>query len=284
MKMKYKMLGVVVLYKPDVFEVIENIERYALYLDRLIVWDNSPSELNLHDVIINKLQRIEDKILWHGTGENQFIAPAINFALDYANKNGYDFILSMDQDSRWLDFAKYRCLIENDVEQNQYHVYTPYIKGYDNWAINEKKQKRRIFINSGTIYPVHILNAIGGVDENFPLDALDHDTSIRIQEMGFDIVCLTECILLHTMGKPTKSRFLPIKANNYSASRTYEITRCHILNFRKHKKWLTLSDKVKIIKEFIIMRLIRILLLENNKIGKVKMLIKGIKSGLETKI
>ena len=204
--MKYKMLGVVVLYKPDVFEVIENIERYALYLDRLIVWDNSPSELNLHDAIINKLQRIEDKILWHGTVENQFIAPAINFALDYANKNGYDFILSMDQDSRWLDFAKYRCLIENDVEQNQYHVYTPYIKGYDNWAINEKKQKRRIFINSGTIDPVHILNAIGGVDENFPLDALDHDTSIRIQEMGFDIVCLTECILLHTMGKPTKKR------------------------------------------------------------------------------
>lgn len=284
MKRNYKMLGVVVLYNPDLREVVENMERYVPYLDRLIVWDNSPINLNLRDIITRRLQEFEDKIQWQGTGENRFIAPAINFAWRYAKENEYDFILTMDQDSRWLDFMKYRQLIENDAGQNLLCVYTPYIKGCDQWIIRDKKQKRRIFINSGTVYPVEILTAIGGVDETFLLDALDHDTAIRVQEAGYDIVCLTDCILLHTMGNPTKSRLLLLKANNYSAGRTYEITRSHILNFRKHRKWLTFSDKVRIIKDFVVMRLFRILLLEKDKFNKIKMLIRGLKAGLTARI
>ena len=228
------MLGVVVVYDPDM-DVIENIKGYAPYIDKLIIWDNSPLELNLHNVIMEQLHSIEDKILWQGTGKNRFIAPAINFAWNYAKENGYDYILTMDQDSHWHDFAKYRRLIEEDTGHNQPCVYTPYIYGCDKWTIKDKKQKRQIFINSGTVYPVDILTAIDGVDEMFPLDALDHDTSIRVREAGYEIICLTECVLQHTMGNPTTARLLPIKANNYSAKRTYEITCSHVLNLRKQK-------------------------------------------------
>ena len=283
MSEKYKMLGVVVVYKPDT-DVVENIKGYVPYIDKLIIWDNSPLELNLHNVIMERLHPMENKILWHGTGKNLFIAPAINFAWNYAKKNRYDYILTMDQDSNWHYFAKYRRLIEEKTGQNQPCVYTPYIYGCDKWKIRDKKQKRQIFINSGTVYPVDILTAIGGVDEMFPLDALDHDTSIRVREAGYEIICLTECVLQHTMGKPTKARLLPVKANNYSVKRTYEITRSHVLNLRKHKEWLPFSYKAKIVKDLIIMRFLRILLLENNKIDKVIMLIKGLKSGMTTKM
>lgn len=284
MRREYKMLGVVAVYNPDTNEVVENIKSYAPYMDKVIIWDNSSNDSILRNVIMESLNCIRDKILWEGIGQNRFIAPAINFAWNYARENGYDYILTMDQDSRWADFSKYRHLIEEDAVQGRLCVYTPYIYGCDKWKISNKKQKRSIFINSGTVYPVEILTVIGGVDERFPLDALDHDTSIRVREAGYEIVCFTECVLKHTMGRPTKAKFLPIKANNYSAQRTYEITRCHVMNLRKHKKYVKMSYKVQIIRELIIMRLIRILLLEDQKVDKVRMLIKGIKSGLTAKI
>lgn len=87
MSEKYKMLGVVVVYKPDT-DVVENIKGYVPYIDKLIIWDNSPLELNLHNVIMERLHPMENKILWHGTGKNLFIAPAINFAWNYAKKIG----------------------------------------------------------------------------------------------------------------------------------------------------------------------------------------------------
>ncbi len=281
---KYKMLGVVTLYNPNVSEAAENIMRYAPWLDTLIVWDNSSLERNTKSQLLPLLSQVSEKIIWHGTGENTFIAAAIDYAWNFAKSNGIDFVLTMDQDSIWDDFATYRNIIEKDHDNGQLHIYVPYIKGCDKWTVLSTMQHRQLFINSGTVYPTTILTAIDGPDMRFPLDALDHDLSIRVQKAGYSIVCLTGCILHHTMGNPTKSRWLPLKANNYTAQRTYEITRSHVLNYRKHRRWLTFKDKWRIVKDFIIMRLVRIWLIEDDKANRTKMLFHGITDGIKCKL
>lgn len=281
---KYKMVGVVTLYQPDMEKCIDNIEKYIADIDTLIIWDNSPLSLGLQERISKHFCGREKQIIWHGNGENTFIAPAIDYALEYAQKKDYDLILTMDQDSVWDDFRSYRKAIELDLSEGYMRVYTPYIKGCDKWKVTKDIQNRHLFINSGTVYPTEILVTIGGTDPMFPLDALDHDLSIRVQKAGFDIVCLTNCLLYHSMGTPTKSKYLPLKANNYNAQRTYEITRCHIINYRKHRDWLNYADKFRIIKDFVVMRIIRILLLETDKWFRIKMIFKGIKDGFSLKI
>ncbi len=280
---KYKMIGVVTLYNPDVSEVAENIMRYAPWLDTLVIWDNSPLEHSVKSQMLPLLDSIATKILWHGTGENTFIAMAIDFAWNRAKSENFDFVLTMDQDSQWSDFAAYRRLIEDDYGSGQRRVYVPYIKGCDKWPVLSAMQQRRLFINSGTVYPTEILTAIDGPDKRFPLDALDNDLAIRVQEAGYTIVCLTDCLLFHVMGNPTKSKWLPLKANNYSAQRTYEITRSHVFNYRQHRNWLTLGDKWRIAKDFIIMRLVRIVLIEDDKLNRIKMLLRGIRDGIKCK-
>lgn len=277
---KYKMLGIVTLYNPNVKEAIENITCYAPWLDALIIWDNSPIEHKDKQQMMPFMSDIKEKIIWYGTGENLCIAQAINFAWQYAQENHYDSLLIMDQDSKWDDFALYRKKVE-DFNNVSFSVCTPYIKNWDSWPITQEIQSRNVFINSGTVVPIQILSAIGGADENFPLDALDTDLSYRVKLAGYEIVCMTQCKLNHTMGTPKKLRWLPISANNYRIHRLYNIVYSQVLCTYKHRNWLKRKEKWCIIKELIIKNIIRIVLLEDNKVKKIMSIIKGVKAGIQ---
>ncbi len=279
-----KLLGLLTLYNPDPKEAVANIKSYLQDLDRLIVWDNSPLEANLSEQVLTALAGDADKMVWQGTGKNRCIAPAINHAWHYAQEHGFEMLLIMDQDSRWDDFATYRRQIEDYWEKGNKWVFTPYFIGSNFPAKNPPLQFLRIFINSGTVIPIEILTAVGGADERMPLDALDHDLAIRIQKKGYKIVCITTSTLRHTIGMPTFSSVLHLKTSNYNAWRTYSIARSHLINYRKHRDWLTFSEKKRIIKEYYLRRLVLIVLNEDDKWNRIRMMFKGIWDGLTMKI
>jgi len=269
--MKPTIIGIVTLYKPDMDVAISNIHLYAPYLDQLIVWDNSPIS---HQSLISS-----NNIQYHWTGENTYIAPAINYTWKYAKEHNYDLVLIMDQDSRWANFPFFKQKVE-ELYSTQHGVFVPYIAGNDIWPFYEELVSRRIFINSGTVISTDILTAINGADETFEMDALDHDLAIRIQKAGYSITCITSCILYHTVGHPIRSKWLHLFSNNYGRERTYSIAKCHLIKYRKHRQWFTPADKMKIFKEYYMWKFIRLVLVEEDKIGRFKMFFKGIHDGL----
>lgn len=275
-----KMLGLVTLYNPDPQEAAANILRYIHDVDALIIWDNSPLEVHLKEQVLESLAEETPKIIWHGDGQNRCIAPAINYAWHYAKEHGLELLLLMDQDSKWNDFPQYRKELESLYFSNSPGAYTPYIQDYDLWPIKQAVEKRRIFINSGTVLPIIILDELNGADETFALDALDHDLSFRIHKRGFDIYCLTSCILRHTLGHPRRSKILKIYTPDYGSARTYSMVRSHIINYRKNHKWMTRYECWKAFKEFIFWKFVRIVLVEEDKRNRFKMYVKGIWDGL----
>ncbi len=277
---KTKMLGVVTLYMPSAKQAIDNIKRYLPDIETLIIWDNSPLEANIKMQVINALKEWSDKIVWIGNGKNLCISPAINYAWHFAQEQQYDFLLIMDQDSKWDNFADYRQHIEHFWTEGNKWVFTPYFVGTEIPSDGSVKFLR-LFINSGTVIPIEILTTVGGADESMPLDALDHDLAIRIQKAGYKIACITSSTLHHTIGTPTISTTLHLKTSNYSSWRTYSIARCHAINFRKHSDWLTFNEKKRIIKEYYLRRFILIILNEEDKWNRIKMLIKGTIDGLK---
>lgn len=280
LKYKFKMLGIVTLYNPDVEILTKNLSMYCTFLDKLIIWDNSALDKCVQERLYECIGDKSQSFIWQGDGTNRCIAPAINFAWKYAKENDYDFLLIMDQDSSWSNFDRYRYEVEKNWSQGNEWVYTPYVAGCDGWGIRERLQFRRLFINSGTVIPIKILDAINGADETFALDALDHDLAIRIQEKGYKIACITSCLLYHTMGEPQKSDNLHLLTNNYNANRTHSIAKSHIINLRKHAKWFSFREKCNIIKEHVIMRFIRVILLEPDKYNRLRMLFKGLIDGI----
>lgn len=278
-----KMLGVVTLYNPDAGVAASNIRRYAAHLDKLIVWDNSPLEKDLKTSMLALLADVSDKIEWKGDGDNYCIAKAINYAWHYAQQHDFDLLLIMDQDSQWESFALYRQQIEKYWAEGNNWIFTPYIAGDDRWIITKPLEPRRIFINSGTVVPVNILTAIGGADEAFPLDALDHDMSYRALKANFQIFCLTCCILYHTVGRPRHSKRLHLFTNDYGRVRTYTMTKGHIMNYRRHRYIMTCYEKRRFFKEIFMWKIIRMVLIEDDKVGRFRMFFKGIRDGVNYK-
>ena len=253
---KYKMLGVVTLYNPDIQDVAVNIRKYIAYIDCLIIWDNSPLAAGVKQQIHHILKDMWHKVVWHGTGENLYIAPAINYSLHYALDHNFDLMLIMDQDSSWNDFLAYRIDVESALSK----------------------------VNSGMIIPIRILSELGEVDEKaFPLDALDHDISYMVREHGYLIVCLTRHILSHSLGQIQRMGFFHIMTPNYNWQRTYSMTRSHIICYRKHKKVLTDEDRQYLYREILIRKFVRIILAEPDKFQRMKAFIKGIFDGLTYK-
>lgn len=275
-----RILGIVTLFNPDARQAADNILRYLEDVDALIIWDNSPAEKEIPQKVGQYLPDPEGKIIWHNTGKNECIAPAINYAWQYAKTQGFQMLLIMDQDSQWADFAFFRKKVETYYQAGNKWAFVPYIAGNDIWTIQQEIHIKRVFINSGTIIPIEILDAIDGADETFPLDALDHDLAIRIQKAGYQIACITCCILYHTVGHPKRSRFLHLFTNDYGRERTYSITKSHLIKYRKHKDWFTAYEKRKIFKEYYMWKLIRIVFAEEDKLGRLKMFLKGIKDGM----
>ena len=284
MNYKTKMLGLVTLYNPKLPNAVDNIMQYLPHLDLLIIWDNSPLEANLKQKILEALPEGIDNIMWHGDGNNYCIAPAINYTWHYAQENGFDLILLMDQDSQWENFPLYRKRIDELMAENKLYVYKPYIFGEDTFSFTQPVVFRRRFINSGTVIPVGILDSIGGADEIFALDALDTDMSLRILKEGYQIACLTDCHLTHIIGKPKRLRFLRLYTNDYGRFRTYTMTKSHIICYRKNKNLMTFEEKKKLFKEIIMWKFIRIILAEEDKAGRMRMFLKGIKDGITYKI
>lgn len=281
---KYKMLGIVTLYNPVAKEVAENIKRYAPWLDTLIIWDNSPLGRNVKQQLLPLLPDLQNKIIWHGNGENLCIAKAINFAWHHAQEHKLDFLLVMDQDSQWEDFAAYRIKVEELWEENKRLVFCPYVTMPKVIQAAEDITYPRTFINSGTVFPITILTAIGGADETFPLDALDHDLSIRIQKAGYRIACLNRFVLQHHLGSPFRSKWLHVTTLNYNSFRTYSILRGYIILFRKHWSWFTLKERYLIFRGILFARLLKIIFIEDDKWGKTKSLFKAINDGLTYKL
>lgn len=277
---KTKILGLVTLYNPEFPDAVDNIMRYLLYLDLLVIWDNSPLEANIKKRILESMVGETDKIIWHGDGNNYCIAPAINYAWHYAQENGFDLLLLMDQDSKWVDFYSYITEVNKRYQTSPKNVFCPYIPSDDTFEITKDAQEKKIFINSGTVIPTSILSEIGGADEAFPLDALDHDLAIRIQKAGYKIVSLTKHQLHHTVGNLQRMGPFHIYTPYYSPQRLYSISRGHIIKYRKHKDWLSFSEIIANLKEHYFKQFLRILLAEPQKTFRLKMFFKGIYDGI----
>ena len=80
-------LGVVVIYNPNIDKLIQNINRYIRNISALIIWQNSSLSDANRNQILHDCENSE-KIIFDGSGLNQGLDRAFNSALDIAIKEG----------------------------------------------------------------------------------------------------------------------------------------------------------------------------------------------------
>lgn len=270
--------GVVVWYNPT-DEHIKNIESYIDNIDELYIFDNSSVN---NEYKIKKMNESKQKIKYVSFGKNFGVSYALNYGAKIAIKNKKKWILTMDQDSYFEKKTFKNFFKENLLEDEDVGIYAP-VYNYDLQvsSLKTEKSKKEIekVITSGNLVNLKIYIELGGFEEEFFIDEIDHDYCLRLRKNKKKIYEINDVILHHSLGEKKNKNFFikKIKYTEHNSFRKYNIWKNKISMIRKYP-CLKYNYTKFFIKDFF-----KILLLENNKKEKIKMIKKAIKDSKNVK-
>ena len=257
--------AVVVTYHPKEEEVWANIRSYAYAVDKVLVWRNSPEDLSVPS-------DLEEKVSLLGNCENEFMAKPLNFALEWCADNGCDYILTMDQDSKWENAGYFvdraLALAEGDIA-----LYAPYTVGQYERPVQDYDAES--VITSGSLVNVAVARHLGGFREDYMIYWVDGEFCFWARKNGYRIRVLHDCTLIQQFGKQTKTLF-GFTTSNYSPFIYYLLIRNMLWMRREFPEGVSVKTVL-----YTLMYTIRgIILGEKDKIRKIHNINKGIIHGL----
>lgn len=274
-----KIAGTVVLYNPEE-SLIENINTYLPFLDKLYVMDNSTKQLD----IINKVKEIE-KVKYISLDGNKGIAKALNVATECAIDDGYDFLLSMDQDSKFPtdDFKIVKSYLEGN-DMSKVGIVAVNYKGNE-MHYSENIEKDIVvdvndIITSGSFLNLKNYRQIDGYNENLFIDYVDNDICYQFKVKNFDIRLFPNIMLDHKLGNILHVKFLWYDKDIvvHSPLRYYYMYRnYHYLLKHRDKVYLKYLTTKKT--DYSAKYIFRRFLFEKPHFKVLKMIKKGIKDG-----
>ncbi|MBC2704934.1 glycosyltransferase family 2 protein [Desulfobacula sp.] len=261
--------GTVILYNPELF-VIDNIMSYIDCLDVLYVVDNSDRpDLSF----ISAIKKIS-KVCYISLGGNHGIAEALNTSVSLALDHGYDWLLTMDQDSRF----------EENIIPKLFHCLNYYDKDMVGMICARYTRKNRyvevygkqyneilVSITSGSLINLTVFRKHGPFMEKLFIDHVDHEYCLRLRRHGYKIIQVKNAFIRHMLGD--SKGYLVCRSSNHVPFRRYFMTRnrFYVANMYKNDRprffW---TEMLRFTGE-----LVKILLFEKEKYKKLRNIAMG---------
>ena len=267
-----KINGVVVLYNPEK-SILENIHSYIDELEVLYIVDNSESKNN--DLIlelkkINKCQYIDNE-------GNKGIAHALNVGAKLAIENDADWLLTMDQDSKFMDDSLN--ILLNYIKQNickDIGILSPFHNITNNSNLAHETVEVDTVMTSGNLLNLKAYIEIGGFLEKLFIDYVDNEYCLRLKVNDFKILQVENVFLKHSLGAMKSKKLFgkTIYYTNHNYMRRYYITRNSLYVWNIYQK--EFANYVKNDKKRNFINIVKILFLEKEKYIKFRSILCGI--------
>ena len=273
-----KLAACVVLYNPD-DTIFENILTYGNYVDKLIVVDNS---LKKNNFLIDKLSEVfESKLIYINNNDNLGIATALNQACDKAIELQFKWILTMDQDSSFVNFSHYKKCLEKVQNVNNVALLAANTdkEGYSNFDINEcscnYREDKFSVITSANIVNLEYFEEIGRFNDKLFIDMVDYDYCLRINIKKFKILYFPDVFVEHKLGEVHLRTNIFTRKKKYktehNAQRAYYISRNSLYLSKNYGKYFSKEfGMLHILNIVFIHDVTKILLYEIDKWNKLK--------------
>lgn len=193
---KNNLFAVVVWYNPTV-EHVAALTGYMKSVKRVIVIDNSSYNNQL------LLQNYGDKIYYSSNRQNLGIATALNIGFKKAIELGAEWVLTMDQDSRFKDnnFTKYITLCNNYKQIHSVGIFSPHQVYGDEPSQDLPTYEQRIEVmTSGNIVRTEAFQQVNGFRDDFFIDLVDEEFCLRLKHAGYNIIMINQARLEHCLG------------------------------------------------------------------------------------
>lgn len=272
-----KIAGTVILYNPNV-DVLENIQTYLIFIEKLYVIDNSTKEYSfIVDIKNNR------KVKYISMNGNKGIAKALKVATEIAIVDGFDFLLSMDQDSKFPtnDFKYIEDYLHNQNIDDLGIIGVNF--GTEiNFKIDNKSEVIDVYdtITSGSFMYLKNYSNIAGYNEDLFIDSVDHDICYQFKEKKFRILMFPNIYLLHKLGEKKKINFLFYKReiSTHTPLRYYYMYRNSTYLSRNRSKYYNkmFAERKK---SYCLKYTLRRILFEKPRLKILKMILRGISDG-----
>lgn len=273
-----KFAGVVVLYNPDK-DVLENIKTYIPFLEKLYVMDNSTQGVGFLEDIKNL-----DKVEYISLDGNKGIAKALKVGTERAVDDGFDILLSMDQDSKFpTEDFKYveQYLTNNDISKLGM-IAINFAKNDIKSTSDDKSDVIEVneVITSGSFLNLQNYKQIKGYNEDLFIDMVDFDICYQFKEKDCEVKIFPNIMLNHNLGNPSVFKFLfhTTKYISHSPIRYYYTYRNYnYLRKYNSKKYVNLLEQRG--EGFRWINSLKMCILEKQHLKTWKMIRKGIRDG-----
>lgn len=268
----------IVTYNPDLELFSKCFNSLEPQVDKVIIFDNGSKNIEqLSDMYNNRAEIIQ--------GSRNFgIAKALNELCKQAEVEGYEWILTMDQDSICNKTMVHE--LEKHIDNPQYAIIAPRVEFragsrliHETKNENEEIEKIRACITSGSLTRISAWKKCGGFDEWMFIDHVDNEFCTHLLVEGYFIVRTNKALLLQRAGN-MKYKRLPggkvIMLSYYSEKRNYYICRNTVYYLRKYREHINYRHELG---AFIYSQTIKILF-ESNKSSSIRSTIKGIRDGI----
>ena len=266
-----KVLAGIVTYHPEKDRLIENIKAISPQVDLVVIWDNGGLEeldCEEHPIILPNEEQ-----------QNLGIATALNRLCEYGTRHGFDWIITLDQDSvapgtlvsayqPFTSDASVGMLCPCILDRNYGSM------AYDTGA-GQETETVDACITSASMLRLSAWKEIGGFWDHLFIDMVDFDLCWSLQEKGYRILRVNSVSLLHEIGRSRKVRFLGKEevVFNHSPFRCYYMIRNMLIVGKKHNRYRKCL-------RWAVRRFLLINLHEPQKFRKDRMMLKGFRDGL----
>lgn len=264
----------VVLFNPDVDCLRRNIEAILDQVDKVVAFNNGiPSSV----AELCSANNVE--ILHAHSNTNKGVAYAYNIICEYAYSNGYEWVLTLDQDSIAPDnlISEYKKYMHDDSIGMMCPRICDRNYGYDS-ATEESVDGSEFVhacISSASMLRLDAWKKIGGFWDGLFIDMVDMDICWNLHRHGYRILKLNKVVLSHSIGNGKKVvlRGKEEIVYNHSAIRDYYIIRNTILVGKRY-------DKMNQCARWAIKRFLLIIRFETSRLAKIKYMLLGLNDGL----
>jgi rhamnosyltransferase len=240
-----EIFGVVILYHPEIEEVIKNIKSYINYVSKLFVFANSNCSIET----VERLKNCSPKVIFIQNAKNEGIAKPLNKALELVNKE-MGWLLTMDQDSYFesLQAAAYFGAFNRLFHQSQnVAVVCPRHSSGKRSMIDDQYKEVEKTITSGSLVNIKLANELKGFNEKLFIDSVDFEYCYRCIIKGYKIVQFQNIYLEHSIGIQKQAGYISVLKKTsrsiHSPLRIYFMVRNFLYVSAQYKNYLPNSIK-----------------------------------------
>ncbi len=281
-----KIIAIVVLYNDNTEEVASNVNRIATQVDEVCLVDNSSDDCPERFVGIKNATYLPQY-------QNKGIAAAQNIGLQYAIKQGADYVLFSDPDTtihpdavdklyntfRRLKLHQFNVcgigsVARNKTTQEPYPLRSNLLRE----IVEENVKEVTYTMNSISLYPTNLFQEVGLMDETLFIDGVDCEFCWRATaKKGARFFLDNAVVIDHQLGMGTQS--IAGKSRSLTPPfRMYYQYRNYLWLYRRSytpKRWLRENGLRYIVK------MIYYPLFKHPRVQYIKYITKGIIDGLK---